>query len=351
MTYNMAINCDTIMNSIHIGIITLDAHLNVQYINRWVSVHCKLDLTISQGKNFRTLFDISDHKMITLKRHIKTALTLKSPSFMTADANSYLIPIKNSSTTKSIFEYMQQDVIIVPYDFEHQIITILIYDQTNLMEEKAHCNQESVELAKTVKVANATIRKLETARNKLVKQQDIIYKQAHYDHLTSLANRTLLHQRMQILIDNNLLAGKKFGVLFLDLDNFKEINDSLGHDIGDEILVHAAKTLLLCTRKSDTVARFGGDEFIILLDDIVDEKSLEHVALKLISNLQQPITLHNHTLNITTSIGISLFPEHGEDFNQLIKNADLALYKAKSAGRNTYKIYRTSSDFSIDANA
>jgi len=347
----MTINCDTIMNSIHVGIITLDTHLNIQYINRWVAIHCGLDVTRTEGKNLCSLFDISDDKIVSLRRHIKTALTLKSPSFMTADTHNYLIPIQNASTTKSIFEYMQQDLTIVPYDFEHQLVTIIIYDQTSLMEEKEHCTKESLELAKTVKVANATIKKLETARNKLVKQQDIIYKQAHYDHLTSLANRTLLHQRIQILIENNSLSGKKFGVLFLDLDNFKEINDSLGHDIGDEILIHVAKTLLLCTRKSDTVARFGGDEFIILLDDIIDEKSLSHVASKLISNLQQPIQLRNHTLEVTASIGISLFPEHGEDFNQLIKNADLALYKAKAAGRNTYYIYHLPSQFSTNIKA
>lgn len=234
---------------------------------------------------------------------------------------------------------MQQDVTIIPYDVERKIVTLLIYDQTSLMEEKNKCHKESLSLAKAVKVANATIKKLETARNKLVKQQDIIYKQAHYDHLTSLANRTLLYQRMQILIENNSAANKKFGIVFLDLDNFKEINDTLGHDIGDAILIHAAKTLLLSTRKSDTVARFGGDEFIILLDDIADKKTLSHIASKLLHNLQQPIHTHNMDLGLTGSIGISVFPDHGDDFNQLIKHADTALYKAKAAGRNTYFIY------------
>jgi len=102
-----------------------------------------------------------------------------------------------------------------------------------------------------------------------------------------------------------------------------------------------AKTLLLATRKSDTVARFGGDEFIILVDDIEDEKSLQRIASKLIDALSQPIRVRNLDLHVTTSIGISLFPNHGADFNQLIKNADLALYSAKAEGRNTYKIHHS----------
>lgn len=336
------INCEKIIDSINVGILTIDAELNIYYVNKWFAVHSDIDANACIGKNLLSLFDLSSERLKSLKRHIKTALTLGGPSFFTADSNHYLFPMKNSITTKSIFEFMQQDVTIMPYNIEQKQVTVLIYDQTSLMEEKAKCNKESEELARAIKVANATIKKLETAKNKLVKQKDIIYKQAHYDHLTSLANRTLLTQRLQLLIENNQNSGRKFGVLFLDLDNFKEINDSLGHDVGDMILIHVAKTLLLATRKTDTVARFGGDEFIILVDDIEDEKSLKHIATKLIKAIQQPIRVRHFDLSVTTSIGISLFPDNGTDFNQLIKNADLALYVAKAEGRNTYKIHHQS---------
>lgn len=335
----MSIHYETLIDSINVGIITVDANLTIHYINKWVAVHNNIHPDEVQGQNLLSVFDIPEEKLKSLKRHIKAALTLHSPSFFTADANGYLLAMQNSMTIKSAFEFMQQDVTIVPYDLEQKIVTMLIYDQTTLMEEKSKCNKESAELAKAIKIANATIRKLETARNKLVKQQDMIYKQAHYDHLTSLANRMLLHQRLQLLIESNLSSGKKFGVLFLDLDNFKEINDSLGHDIGDMILINVAKTLLLATRKTDTVARFGGDEFIILVDDIESEEVLRHIASKLVVNLQQPIRVHHMDIGVTTSIGISLFPNHGKDFNQLIKSADVALYEAKSAGRNTYKVF------------
>ncbi|WP_041959170.1 GGDEF domain-containing protein [Sulfurospirillum arsenophilum] len=333
------INCEKIIDSIHVGILTIDADLNIHYVNKWCAVHCDVDAEKVIGTNLLSLFELNSERLKSLKRHIKTALTLNGPSFFTADSNHYLFPIKNSITTKSIFEFMQQDITIIPYSLEQKQVTVLIYDQTSLMEEKARCNKESEDLARAIKVANATIKKLETAKNKLIKQQDMIYKQAHYDHLTSLANRTLLNQRLHLLIEKNQNSGKKFGVLFLDLDNFKEINDSLGHDVGDMILIHVAKTLLLATRKSDTVARFGGDEFIILVDDIEEEKNLEYIASKLIKAIQQPMRVRNLDLNVTTSIGISIFPHHGTDFNQLIKNADLALYVAKAEGRNTYKIH------------
>lgn len=336
------INCEKIIDSINVGIVTIDADLKIYYVNKWFAVHNDIDAQQTFGKNLLDLFELSPESLKALKRHIKAALTLGGPSFFTADANHYLFPMKNSNTTKSIFEFMQQDITIMPYNSEQKQVTVLIYDQTSLMEEKAKCNKESEELANANRVANATIRKLETAKNKLLKQKEIIYKQAHYDHLTSLANRTLLTQRMQLLIENNQNSGKKFGVLFLDLDNFKEINDTLGHDVGDMILIHVAKTLLLATRKSDTVARFGGDEFIILVDDIGEETNLNHIASKLIQAITQPIRIRNFDLHVTTSIGISLFPNHGIDFNQLIKNADLALYVAKAEGRNTYKIHHQS---------
>ncbi|WP_228448565.1 GGDEF domain-containing protein [Sulfurospirillum diekertiae] len=318
---------------------TVDTDLNIYYINKWFAVHNNVEAEHIIGKNLLSLFELTSERLKSLKRHIKAALTLNSPSFFTADSNDYLFPVKNSMTTKSIFEFMQQDVTIMPYNLETKQVTILIYDQTGLMEEKSRCHKESEELAKAVKIANATIRKLETAKSKLIKQKDIIYKQAHYDHLTSLANRTLLNQRLQLLVENNQYSGKKFGVLFLDLDNFKEINDSMGHDVGDMILIHVAKTLLLATRKSDTVARFGGDEFIILIDEIEEIKALENIAQKLIDAIQQPIRIHHLDIHITMSIGISLFPDSGKDFNQLIKNADLALYLAKESGRNNFKIF------------
>ena len=223
------VNCERIIDSINVGILTIDAHLNVLYMNKWFAIHADLDAEATIGKHLPELFNFLPHHLASLKRHIKTALALQTPSFYTADSNGYLFPMKHSLTTKSIFEYMQQDITIVPYDSDKGQVTLLVYDQTVLMEEKSKCHRESMELAKAVKMANATIKKLQNAKNKLVKQQEIIYKQAHFDHLTGLANRTLLHERLQVLCEDAYNNGKLFGVLFLDLDRFKEINDTLGH--------------------------------------------------------------------------------------------------------------------------
>lgn len=333
------INCERIIDSINVGILTIDVDLNILYMNKWFAIHADIDAEATINQRLTDLFTFLPHHLASLKRHIKTALALQTPSFYTADSNGYLFPMKHSLTTKSIFEYMQQDITIVPYDSGKGQVTLLVYDQTVLMEEKSKCHRESMELAKAVKMANATIKKLQNAKNKLVKQQEIIYKQAHFDHLTGLANRTLLHERLQILCEDSYNSGKSFGVLFLDLDRFKEINDTLGHDAGDQLLVHVAKVLLYATRKSDTVARMGGDEFIILVDDITDETTLIKIAKKIIDTVAIPLEIHHTKLHVTTSIGISTFPKHGADFNELIKNADRALYEAKAAGRNNYKIF------------
>lgn len=333
------IDSQKVIDCINVGIITIDSDFKIYSMNKWFCVHCGIDEQKALTMNLLDIFDLSDEKLKSFKRHIKAALTLKGPSFYTADSNHYLFEMKHALTTKSIFEFMQQDVTILPYNIDKKQVTILVYDQTILMEEKMKCYKESDALAKAIKVANATIKKLESAKNKLVKQQDIIYKQAHYDHLTSLANRSLLYQRLELLIQESTENSKKFAILFLDLDYFKNINDSLGHDVGDALLVHIAKILLQATRKTDTVARIGGDEFIILLDDVGNDKTIISIAQKLLSTLSQPLKIKEYDLNVTTSIGISIYPEHGSNFNELLKSADIALYKAKAAGRNNFKIF------------
>lgn len=334
------INCEKIIDSINVGIMTIDTDFNIFYMNKWFSVHSEIVHQQNEPLNLLDIFALNKEQIKTLKRHIKAALTLKSPSFYTADSNHYLFAMKHALTIKSIFEFMQQDVTIVPYDIAKRQVTLLVYDQTTLMEEKAKCHKESASLAEAVKVANETIKKLENAQRTLVKQKDIIYKQAHYDQLTSLANRSLLHERFQLLIQRATENDKKFGVFFLDLDRFKEVNDTLGHDIGDELLIHVAKLLLHATRKTDTVARIGGDEFIILMDDITSGKILATIAQKIISSIQNPVNIKNLDLQITASIGISIFPNDGMSFNQLLKNADLALYAAKTKGKNTFCFFK-----------
>lgn len=170
-------------------------------------------------------------------------------------------------------------------------------------------------------------------------QEQIIY-QSHHDALTGLPNRQLFQDHLHMALAHARRNALKIGVLFLDLDNFKKINDSLGHHLGDLLLQKVAIRLKQCCRCEDTVARFGGDEFMILFPDI---KENGHHLLELVQRLLQvfapPFLLRNHEVTFTASIGVTVYPEDGEDVATLIKNAELAMYRAKEYGRNTYMLY------------
>ncbi len=162
---------------------------------------------------------------------------------------------------------------------------------------------------------------------------------AHHDVLTELPNRALFTDRLEHALARSRLAELQVAVLFLDMDRFKMINDTLGHDVGDHVLRDLARRLRGCVREGDTVARLGGDEFAVIIEDVVDVHPVESVARKILEMLTQPFYWQDRELFITTSIGISLFPEDGDDPKALLKNADIAMYRAKDQGRNTYRFY------------
>ena len=172
-----------------------------------------------------------------------------------------------------------------------------------------------------------------------VKNKQIIEKLAYFDALTGLANRTLLRDRMFKALQSARRNKEKLGIVFLDLDHFKLINDTLGHSVGDELLIYISKVLTQQTRDSDTLARLGGDEFLILLPSIKDIKDVENFAIKIQKALEHKHDIGTHQLYITSSIGVAVYPEHGESCDELIRNADTAMYEAKNNGRNKYKMY------------
>jgi PAS domain S-box/diguanylate cyclase (GGDEF) domain len=172
---------------------------------------------------------------------------------------------------------------------------------------------------------------------------------AHHDSLTSLPNRMLLRDRISQAISYGRRHNRLVAVLFLDLDRFKRINDSLGHDVGDRLLQVIAERLRKSVRDGDTVARLGGDEFAIALTDVADVDDVAKVAHKLLTAINQSIHLNGREYYATASIGISLFPHDGGDVETLLKNADTAMYEAKEAGRNDYRFFREEMDFNIRA--
>ncbi|OIP13984.1 MAG: hypothetical protein AUK53_05765 [Betaproteobacteria bacterium CG2_30_59_46] len=166
-----------------------------------------------------------------------------------------------------------------------------------------------------------------------------LHELAYYDELTGLANRHLLLDRLQLELLQSRRSGNLMALLFLDLDRFKVINDTLGHAADDRLLVLAAERLGGCVRDGDTLARMGGDEFVALLRNIDDKPVVAHVAARMVDAMVLPFFVDGHELFVTASIGIALYPGDGDDIDALIRNADTAMYRAKDSGRNNYQFY------------
>jgi diguanylate cyclase (GGDEF)-like protein len=162
---------------------------------------------------------------------------------------------------------------------------------------------------------------------------------AYHDGLTSLPNRSLFSKMLSQSISEASRYHRQLAVLFLDLDRFKHINDTLGHDAGDQLLQEVAQRITACLRASDTVARLGGDEFVILLPELSEDKYVAITAQKVLSTIARPFNLQDHEFRVTASIGISVFPQDGLDEQTLKKNADIAMYQAKQQGKNNFQFY------------
>ncbi len=174
--------------------------------------------------------------------------------------------------------------------------------------------------------------------------QEQIRFQAFHDALTGLPNRSLLEDRLEQATSSAVLHDRQLALLFLDLDRFKNINDSLGHAIGDALLQEVAARLNQVVGPEDTVARLGGDEFTVLVQDIQNVEEVERLCKTIFEVIRQPFLIAGHELHINTSIGIAMCPASGSDVTTLFKNADIALYRAKEQGRNTYRFYTHSLD-------
>jgi diguanylate cyclase (GGDEF)-like protein/PAS domain S-box-containing protein len=162
---------------------------------------------------------------------------------------------------------------------------------------------------------------------------------ANYDALTGLPNRALLMDRIYHGIDQSKRDKRSLALCFIDLDKFKQINDSLGHDIGDLLLKEVARRLSLSLRESDTVARLGGDEFVVLLEGYKNEDNISHVARKMLTVVSEPMQLGTHTVGVSPSIGIAIYPDDAINATELLKHADVAMYHAKEAGRNNFQFF------------
>lgn len=189
--------------------------------------------------------------------------------------------------------------------------------------------------------------RLESENQQVRLSQGRIEYLAHHDALTGLPNRVLARERFAQTIALAERAQTEAALLFLDLDNFKTINDSLGHAAGDELLRQASRRLSQWVRSSDTVCRQGGDEFLVILGGMPDGDAIADVAVKLTQLLTDPYKLGGLDVTVTSSIGIALFPEDGADFDTLLKKADMAMYRAKESGRNAFRFFDTEMNSSV----
>jgi diguanylate cyclase (GGDEF)-like protein/PAS domain S-box-containing protein len=193
----------------------------------------------------------------------------------------------------------------------------------------------NVYLANGKEVIQCNIRDI-TERKRQERQQVLI---GTYDALTGLPNRVLFDDRLNIALAQVIRSQKKIAVMLLDLDRFKEVNDKLGHSAGDKLLQAVGERLTKLLRKMDTVARMGGDEFLLLLPQMDHEKYAVTIAQKIIAAFHKPFVFDDHEILITTSIGIVIAPDYGENADMLVKIADIAMYYAKAQGRDNYQLY------------
>ncbi len=203
---------------------------------------------------------------------------------------------------------------------------------------RAHDELEQRVVARTTELAS-TNQQLQAEIYERMQAEQRIWHVAHHDALTGLPNRSLLFDRLEQGLTQAARSEHRLAMMFLDLDRFKSVNDTLGHHIGDQLLKHVAERLRETVRAADTVSRLGGDEFVVVLHEIQYPEDAKIVAEKIIATLAFALQVEGHTLHATPSIGISIYPDDGTDAYTLMKNADTAMYHAKENGRNTYQFF------------
>lgn len=208
---------------------------------------------------------------------------------------------------------------------------------------KSEAVEQTADKSKLLKSKTAEFRQLTDAFNEMREQVNTreahLDHMAHHDALTQLPNRVLLRDRLSQSIARAKRDGKMVGLMFLDLDRFKQINDSLGHDVGDKLLKVVAERLTSCIRATDTVSRLGGDEFAVVVESVINAEQIAVMARKILTAFVPPFRVEQHELHSSASIGIALGPNDDNDVDALLKDADIAMYHAKDLGRGNYKFY------------
>ena len=306
----LEINQDIISSTINNGLIILDENLKICAWNQWLEIRTHIKKEDILNKNICEEFPYINEKK--LKRKIKSVQVTKNPAFYSIDPHSYLIKIESNSIVDKVFDYMQQDITIIPYDLEKKLVCLYIYDNTELYETNLK-----------LKVLNEKLKDL-----------------SNRDPMTNSYNRRYFSEISPKYLILSKRNNDEIGILILDIDYFKNINDTYGHNVGDKVIITLAKSLSNHVRKSDIVSRFGGEEFVILLYNISKEN-----MINLAENIRKKIEdlvveTDQGDLKFTISIGGASYDEIKDNNNldKTLNRADHAMYKAKNAGRNRVKM-------------
>ncbi|MFW5440549.1 MAG: diguanylate cyclase domain-containing protein, partial [Methylophilaceae bacterium] len=271
--------------------------------------------TISGHGLTASRFSISDNEIETIKRYGKGHTTQ-------SDLNSSLVHERFMAELGAEYTW------VLPIFWQGKIYAFMLMGTQTKLDAQYKYLAEFRELASRVGIVISSHRREQQLRIK-----------AQYDSLTGLPNRTLLKDRLRTAMESSDRTGSPMWVVFIDLDRFKVINDSMGHSVGDLLLTEIGRRLQAEVRETDTVARFGGDEFVVALSEEIDENIKLAVVNRLMNAVTKPVIINNHELNNTCSMGISVYPNDGQSEETLIKNADIAMYRAKELGRNNYQFF------------
>lgn len=301
------------------------------------------------------LFDTSMLEKLKILQNDENYLS--EASLLTKEGKIYIIAILNKDILKMALNNNRAKLLLLLIFSTVFVLTILRYllnrsltfplntlmKQINKIERQDYSSSKIVPSGDELETISTNINHLalvvQERESELKESQENLKYLSDHDPLTNLPNRRFFMLRLEHALDIAQRKNAKLALLFLDLDQFKNINDTLGHNIGDELLLGVSKRLSHSIRHIDTLARLGGDEFIILVENISAVSDVESITQKLIDDFQEAFICGNHELTISASIGIALYPEDGTDSLALIKNADLAMYKSKDKGRNNYSFF------------